>query len=333
MNSPRETSPSKGAQPKPHKRVGRGTTPTGRRDDSADVTTRLPRIGEDGRVADPTGQAQRAGSRAFSLPHPKRRAKPTPRREAAPARAKGQGAGPAEGRDAKGAAAGETAAGAADDEKAAPTEGAARGGKAALTEKAARAERATRAERAAAADKVADATAATDGASGTDGGADPSEAEEARERRRAEAARPRRSVAEVVRSVPARCAGFARRHVRGLIALAVALALVASVWGPLGDYYVAWRRSGELAESYAEISAENDGLSQDIDRLQTREGVEDEARRQGYAYEGESTATSQSAQDDPNQGPDPTNPEPSEPTERPWYIVVLDALFCYQPLS
>lgn len=330
MNSPRETSPSKGAQPKPHKRVGRGTTPTGRRDDSADVTTRLPRIGEDGRVADPTGQAQRAGSRAFSLPHPRRRAKPTSRREAASARAKGQGAGPAEGRDAKGAAAGERAAGAegaADDEKAARTEVAAGAGKAAGAEKVART------ERAAVADKAANAAAATDGAVGTDGGADPSEAEEARERRRAEAARPRRSVAEVVRSAPARCAGFARRHVRGLIALAVALALVASVWGPLGDYYVAWRRSGELAESYAEISAENDGLSQDIDRLQTREGVEDEARRQGYAYEGESTATSQSAQDDPNQGPDPTNPAPSEPTERPWYIVVLDALFCYQPLS
>lgn len=324
MNSPRETSPSKGAQPKPHKRVGRGTTPTGRRDDSADVTTRLPRIGEDGRVADPTGQEQRAGSRAFSLPHPKRRAKPTPRREAAPARAKGQGAGPAEGRDSKGAAAGEAAAGA---------EGAADDEKAARAEKVAGAERAARTERVAGADKAANAAAATDGAVGTDGGADPSEAEEARERRRAEAARPRRSVAEVVGSVPAGCAGFARRHVRGLIALAVALALVASVWGPLGDYYVAWRRSGELAESYAEISAENDGLSQDIDRLQTREGVEDEARRQGYAYEGESTATSQSAQDDPNQGPDPTNPAPSEPTERPWYIVVLDALFCYQPLS
>ena len=52
MNSPRETAPTKGAQPKPHKRVGRGATPTGRRDDSTDVTTRLPRIGEDGRVAD-----------------------------------------------------------------------------------------------------------------------------------------------------------------------------------------------------------------------------------------------------------------------------------------
>ncbi|MGN9234975.1 hypothetical protein ACTM8Z_06735, partial [Atopobiaceae bacterium HCP3S3_D6] len=85
MNSPRETAPSKGAQPKPHKRVGRGATPTGRRDDSADVTTRLPRIGEDGRVADPTGSAPRAGSRAFSLPHLPRKAKPAPRREGAPA--------------------------------------------------------------------------------------------------------------------------------------------------------------------------------------------------------------------------------------------------------
>ncbi|MGN9234184.1 hypothetical protein ACTM8Z_02630, partial [Atopobiaceae bacterium HCP3S3_D6] len=163
--------------------------------------------------------------------------------------------------------------------------------------------------------------------------AGPGDGEEARERRRAEAARPRRPLAEVVRSAPATCADFARRHVRGLVVLAVALALVAAVWGPLGDYYVAWRRSGELAESYASVTADNDALGKDIERLQTREGVEDEARRQGYAFEGESTATSPSAPDDANQGSDPTNPKPEEPTERPWYIVVLDALFCYRPLS
>lgn len=343
MNSPRETAPSKGAQPKPHKRVGRGATPTGRRDDSADVTTRLPRIGEDGRVADPTGSAPRAGSRAFSLPHLPRKAKPAPRREGAPADGR-QGAPDA---GAEGSAAVERAekveratdaAGAVRAADARPatevgkpegpgTQDGAERSAGAPTEGRARRRR----ERAAARSVARGADARGDGGQSCASG--PGDDEEARERRRAEAARPRRPLAEVVRSAPATCADFARRHVRGLVVLAVALALVAAVWGPLGDYYVAWRRSGELAESYASVTADNDALGKDIERLQTREGVEDEARRQGYAFEGESTATSPSAPNDANQGSDPTNPKPEEPTERPWYIVVLDALFCYRPLS
>ena len=328
MSLTKQTSPKSSA--KPHKRVGNASGVTGRHDDSADVTTRLPRIGENGKVADPLGRPARAGSNAFSLPRISRRA--GSKKEPAARQKPGE-------KD----AASEKAAAPANvaPEKAAPAkssgEGPGAAGQARGSGKATggAGERAVRVAR-----PAASAPARGEDASGGEGEAPERDWEaESEARRRSRAEKPaRRSPGEVagavvgsVRNGGAAAVGFVRRHPRALIGVAIAIALVASVWGPLGDYYVAWRRSGDLQEEYAEVSSDNEALSEDVDRLQSRQGIEDEARRQGYAYEGENTATTEGVEeDDPNQGSDPTTDQPEEEESLAWYIVVLDKLFGYQ---
>ena len=118
-------------------------------------------------------------------------------------------------------------------------------------------------------------------------------------------------------------------HRVAVSALAVLVVVVAALFGPAKDYYVAVRTGQVLQQRYDEVSAQNVELRQDDDRLQSQEGIEDEARRRGYVSKGETPVEVEGGQDGSQQD-DPTTPE-TYPDQRAWYVRVLDALFGYDP--
>ena len=118
-------------------------------------------------------------------------------------------------------------------------------------------------------------------------------------------------------------------HRVALGALTALVVVVVALFGPVKNYYVAVRTGQVLQQRYDEVSAQNVALRQDDDRLQSQEGIEDEARKRGYVGKGETPVKVEGEQDGSRQD-DPTTPE-TYPDQRAWYIRVLDALFGYDP--
>lgn len=134
-------------------------------------------------------------------------------------------------------------------------------------------------------------------------------------------------------TLPNRVVGWVGRHHRPLIVLAVVVVVILSLYGPVQRYYVAWRTRGDQQAKADAIDADNDALKQDIDRLTTRDGIEDEARQRGYAYPSEGTSDSSNATSNTgngNKGSDATDSVFSyADIEQPWFIHVLDFIFVY----
>lgn len=110
------------------------------------------------------------------------------------------------------------------------------------------------------------------------------------------------------------------------------LALVAGIlWGPTRAYYLAWRESGVLQVEYSTLSDENASLNHKVDRLQTLEGIEDEARRRGYVYPNEEALVAEGVEEeqvaDPNQVQEAID---AYENSLPWYVHLLDSLFGYR---
>ncbi|MGN0286294.1 MAG: hypothetical protein ACI4B6_01340 [Atopobiaceae bacterium] len=128
---------------------------------------------------------------------------------------------------------------------------------------------------------------------------------------------------------------FWRRHPKGMVAVVAVVVALVMVYGPARDYYVAWRRQSALQATYDAVSSDNEALQGDVDRLQSREGIEDEARRHGYGYSGESTIDVEGLPDDSaNQGSNPIDGEvQAQETDQPWYIRLGDIVFGYTPDS
>ncbi len=100
----------------------------------------------------------------------------------------------------------------------------------------------------------------------------------------------RREHASARQSIPARIVGFVTAtpgRIKGCIALAIVALLVFAVYPPLRDYYVARRTQEDLKAHYTQLKDKNGELLGDIERLQTSEGIEDEARKRGYVNQGE----------------------------------------------
>ncbi len=115
------------------------------------------------------------------------------------------------------------------------------------------------------------------------------------------------------------------------LVVVLALALVAVVvFGPARTYYVAWRQAGVLDAEYAALTSQNEELNHEIERLQTRQGIEDEARNRGYVYPDEEALVVEGME--PKQVADPALVDAAvEEHEKslPWYIGLLDMLFGY----
>ncbi|MBR3224655.1 MAG: septum formation initiator family protein [Atopobiaceae bacterium] len=115
-----------------------------------------------------------------------------------------------------------------------------------------------------------------------------------------------------------------------LVAFLALVIVAVVVFGPARTYYVAWREAGVLDAEYAALASQNEELNHEIERLQTRQGIEDEARNRGYVYPDEEALVVEGME--PKQVADPALVDAAVAEHEkslPWYIGLLDMLFGY----
>lgn len=144
--------------------------------------------------------------------------------------------------------------------------------------------------------------------------------------------RPKRQVS--VGSILESIRNFYMSHKKLCISVAIVLLLVLSIFKPLRDYYISVRTHEILAQNYEELSQTNATLKQDVERLQTEEGIQDEARKRGYVGQGETAVTveGQSDSDDDQSQDDPSKKE-EYVDRRDMKTRILDTLFAFDPRS
>lgn len=108
-----------------------------------------------------------------------------------------------------------------------------------------------------------------------------------------------------------------------LIVVAIVAVAVLMLYSPLQQLYAAWRTNSELSDTYDELVSENEELNDELERLQTLEGIEDEARDLGYVEEGETGVIVEGLDDD-------SDDEEEEEESDPWYVVFGDFIFQYE---
>lgn len=118
---------------------------------------------------------------------------------------------------------------------------------------------------------------------------------------------------------------WAAAHRRLWIVLAVVVAVAAVLYGPAQRYYVSMRTTQDLQVKYAALKSQNKDLKSDVDTLMSKEGIEDQARKNGYVHPGEKGVEVKGLKED---GKDPSAAITYK-DDRAWYTKVLDALFGY----
>lgn len=115
-----------------------------------------------------------------------------------------------------------------------------------------------------------------------------------------------------------------------VIALLVAAVLL--LYGPARSLYAAWREAGVLQAEYEVLAEQNAELNHRLERLQTLEGIEDEARRRGYAYPDEEALVVNGLEEELLADPAAVDEAIADhEANLPWYVPILDALFGYPP--
>ncbi len=114
---------------------------------------------------------------------------------------------------------------------------------------------------------------------------------------------------------------FCRRHLVVVVTIVAIVFVVAAIYEPARTYYVAWRTGSALQTSYDSLSQSNEDLQSEVERLQSKEGIEDEARKKGYVNPGETAVNVEGLPDD--SAGDQTQ------EEDPWYIQLGDTIFGY----
>lgn len=112
-----------------------------------------------------------------------------------------------------------------------------------------------------------------------------------------------------------------------IVVLAV-IFVIAMLYGPTRGYYVAVRTGQTQQAIYEAYAAQNELLRQDLERLQSKEGIEDEAHRRGLVGEDETSVVVEGVP------PEDTSAMLGDiviEDTRPWYIKVLDIIFFYDP--
>lgn len=113
--------------------------------------------------------------------------------------------------------------------------------------------------------------------------------------------------------------------------IAAILLAIIMLFGPVRTYYAAWRDSGRLEAEYEALSQQNAELMEQLDRLQSLDGIEDEARRRGYAYPDEEVLIVDGLEEE--KLADPAKVEAaveSHEEMQPWYVNFLDNLLGYK---
>lgn len=123
-------------------------------------------------------------------------------------------------------------------------------------------------------------------------------------------------------------------HRRGLLVMITLALAVAMLYTPVRNLYIAHRQLETLQQTYGVLSEENDKLRSQIEALQTREGIENEARERGYVEPGETKVLVEGL--DVEEGPSAAAEAVAEleiPDTRAWYVRLLDSLFGYDPAA
>lgn len=112
-----------------------------------------------------------------------------------------------------------------------------------------------------------------------------------------------------------------------LLIAALVLGVLMAMYGPVQTYYRAWRAGQDLQAQLDELNASNEQYKDDIQALQTREGIEDEARRRGYVTNGETKVVV----DGLNDGSDDSSQssDGDQQAQKPWYVELGDKVFHY----
>ena len=130
-----------------------------------------------------------------------------------------------------------------------------------------------------------------------------------------------------VSNLPERIRAILRAHKKLTIFICIVGVLLIGFYGPVQGYYRAIRDAQELQITQQEVEKEHKNLNEDVNRLQTQEGIQDKAHERGYVSEGE---TSVSVEGVGNTTTD-NKPKEQKRPENPWYIKLLDFVFGYVP--
>ena len=117
---------------------------------------------------------------------------------------------------------------------------------------------------------------------------------------------------------------FTRNHTKLVVFLGVVIFLLVGLYPPIRGYYHAVREHDELLVNQQKLEEDKKRLESEVNSLQTKEGIEEKAREQGYVSEGEESARVVGLD---KKKDDTTAQHP----EYPWYIKVGDFVFGFSP--
>ena len=117
---------------------------------------------------------------------------------------------------------------------------------------------------------------------------------------------------------------FARNHTKLVVFLGVVIFLLVGLYPPICGYYHAVREHDELLLNQQKLEEDQKRLESEVQSLQTKEGIIDEAHKQGLVSGGEESARVE--------GLDKKKDENTvQHPDYPWYIKVGDFVFGFTP--
>ena len=135
--------------------------------------------------------------------------------------------------------------------------------------------------------------------------------------------KPQFSVASLV-ELKDNALDFARNHTKLVVFLGVVIFLLVGLYSPIRGYYHAVREHDELLLNQQKLEEDQKRLESEVQGLQTKEGIIDEAHKQGLVSGGEESARVE--------GLDKKKDENTvQHPDYPWYIKVGDFVFGFTP--
>ena len=131
--------------------------------------------------------------------------------------------------------------------------------------------------------------------------------------------KPQFSVASLV-ELKDNALDFARNHTKLVVFLGVVIFLLVGLYPPIRGYYHAVREHDELLLNQQKLEEDQKRLESEVQGLQTKEGIIDEAHKQGLVSGGEESARVEGLEQKKDEN---TVQRP----DYPWYIKVGDFIF------
>ncbi len=126
-------------------------------------------------------------------------------------------------------------------------------------------------------------------------------------------------------SAPQRVLGFLRRHLIPIVIIVLVILVIALLFPMARTYYQTMRTEQQLQAQEEAIEQHNEEIAAENEFLNTEEGIEDEARKEGMVKEGEHAAVVTNS-DEEEQDVTMFDAD-SVGAPRTWYYDFLDTLF------